>query len=50
MRTSNQPLSRRLTSMVCALCLAFGATLAHAEVNQAVLEKADALLKAGAAE
>lgn len=50
MRTANQPLSRRLTTIAWALCLAFGASLAHADVSQAVLEKADALLRAGAAE
>lgn len=50
MRTSNDTFSHRLSTMAWALCLAFSASLAHAEINQAVLEKADALLKAGAAE
>ena len=50
MRTRKYPLSPRLTRLACAVCLAFSATLAHAQVDQAVLEKAETLLKAGSAE
>jgi hypothetical protein len=50
MRTRQHTLSHRFTPLVLAVCLAFSATLVHAQIDQAVLEKADALLKAGAAE
>lgn len=50
MRTRQLSLSHRFTTLAWAMCLAFGTTLAHAQVDQAVLERADALLKAGSAE
>ena len=50
MRMSKLTLSHRLTAIAWAACLALSTSLAQAEVSQAVLEKADALLKAGAAE
>lgn len=50
MRRSTHPFSLRLSTLLATLCLALGPTLAHADVSQSVLEKADALLKAGSAE
>ncbi len=50
MRTRKHSFSHRLSTLAGAVCLALGATLAHAQIDQAVLEKADTLLKAGAAE
>lgn len=50
MRRSTHPFSPRLSTLVATLCLALGTSVAQAEVSQAVLEKADALLKAGSAE